>query len=37
MFSLFPTNSAVHDMKMLINDRLIQGVIKERKEAKGDL
>lgn len=29
-----PEDSAVHDMKMLINDRLIQGVIREKKEAK---
>ncbi len=29
-----PENGAVHDMKMLINDRLIQGVIKEKEEAK---
>ncbi len=29
-----PRNAAVHDMKMLINDRLIQGEIKEREEAK---
>jgi Ca-activated chloride channel family protein len=29
-----PQNAAVHDMKMLINDRLIQGVIKEKEEAK---
>ncbi len=29
-----PQNAALHDMKMLVNDRLIQGLIKERKEAK---
>jgi len=29
-----PNNSAVYDMKMLIKDRLIQGEIKEREEAK---
>jgi Ca-activated chloride channel family protein len=29
-----PQNAAVYDMKMIVNDRLIQGVIKERKEAK---
>jgi Ca-activated chloride channel family protein len=29
-----PQNAAVHDMKMLINDRLIQGVVKEKKEAR---
>lgn len=30
-----PQRAAVHDMKMLINDRLIQGVMKEKKAAKG--
>jgi Ca-activated chloride channel family protein len=29
-----PQNAAIYDMKMLINDRLIRGLIKERKEAK---
>jgi Ca-activated chloride channel family protein len=29
-----PQNAAVYDMKMIVNDRFIQGVIKERKEAK---
>jgi Ca-activated chloride channel family protein len=29
-----PQNAAIYDMKMLVNDRLIQGLIKERKEAK---
>jgi Ca-activated chloride channel family protein len=29
-----PQNAAVNDMKMLINDRLIQGVIKEKAEAR---
>jgi len=29
-----PENGAVHDMKMLVNDRLIQGTIKEKEEAR---
>jgi Ca-activated chloride channel family protein len=29
-----PPNAAVHDMKMLINDRLVQGIIKEKEDAK---
>jgi Ca-activated chloride channel family protein len=29
-----PQNAAIYDMKMLVNDRLIQGLIKERKEAR---
>lgn len=28
-----PHNAAVHDMKMLINDRMIQGIIREKEEA----
>lgn len=29
-----PQNAAVHDMKMVINDRLIQGAVKEKEEAR---
>lgn len=29
-----PHTAAVHDMKMLVNDRLIEGVIKEKEEAR---
>ena len=29
-----PANAAVHDMKMIVDDRIIQGIVQEKQEAK---